>query len=47
MDLVVVGSRGFGGVRSLLQGSVSHELARHAEIPVTIVKGRRGEQAAA
>jgi nucleotide-binding universal stress UspA family protein len=46
VDLVVVGSRGFGDVRSLLQGSVSHELARHAEIPVTVVRCRRGEEAA-
>ena len=46
-DLVVVGSRGFGSARSMLQGSVSRELARHAEIPVTVVQCRRDEEAAA
>jgi nucleotide-binding universal stress UspA family protein len=36
-DLLVVGSRGLGGFRGLLLGSVSHECARQASCPVLIV----------
>ena len=36
-DLVVVGSRGRGGVRSLLMGSVSRKVAQHAETNVVVI----------
>ena len=40
--LLVVGSRGLGGIRRLLMGSVSDSVVRHAHCPVLIVRAERG-----
>lgn len=37
-DLIVVGSRGFGGFKGMLLGSVSQHLVAHAESPVVVVR---------
>jgi nucleotide-binding universal stress UspA family protein len=42
-DLVVVGSRGLGGIRRALMGSVSDSVVRHAHCPVLVVR-REGLQ---
>lgn len=37
--LIVVGSRGLGGIRRSLMGSVSDSVVRHASCPVLVVRG--------
>jgi nucleotide-binding universal stress UspA family protein len=41
-DLLVVGSRGRGGFKQMLLGSVSHAVVLHAVCPVVVVPSRRG-----
>ncbi|MDX1620409.1 MAG: universal stress protein [Nitriliruptorales bacterium] len=36
-DLLVVGSRGLGGFRNLMLGSVSHQCVSHAPCPVVVI----------
>ncbi|MHC0551186.1 universal stress protein [Salinicoccus sp. CNSTN-B1] len=37
-ELVVIGSRGLSRFQEMVLGSVSHKVAKRAEIPVMIVK---------
>lgn len=48
VDLIVVGSRGLGGLKSRIVGSTSREVLAHADRPVLVVRQvRAGEPTAA
>lgn len=38
VDVIVIGSRGLGGIREFVLGSVSHNVVQSARIPVLVVK---------
>lgn len=40
-DLVVIGSRGLGALAGTILGSVARQLARHASLPLLVVRERR------
>src|SRR5215203_1041714 len=44
-DLIVMGSRGLGGVRRALMGSVSDSVVRQAHCPVLVVRPEKGQAA--
>jgi len=44
IGLIVVGSRGRGGIRRALMGSVSDAVVRHAHCPVLVVRDQKKEQ---
>lgn len=46
-DMLVVGSRGLGGFRSLLLGSVSNECSMHSPSPIVIVRPSHDQGGAA
>jgi nucleotide-binding universal stress UspA family protein len=41
-DLIVMGSRGFGGLKRALLGNVADSVIRHAHCPVLVVRPTRG-----
>jgi nucleotide-binding universal stress UspA family protein len=43
--LIIMGSRGLGGVRRALIGSVSDSVVRHAHCPVMVVRPEKGQAA--
>jgi nucleotide-binding universal stress UspA family protein len=45
-DLLVVGSRGLGGFKELLLGSVGHQCAQRSPCPIVIVRSGKAHQTA-
>jgi nucleotide-binding universal stress UspA family protein len=45
VGLIVMGSRGLGGVRRALMGSVSDSVVRHAHCPVLVVRQEKVQAA--
>ncbi len=43
--LIVMGSRGLGGIRRALMGSVSDSVIRHAHCPVLVVREEKDQAA--
>ena len=43
-ELIVVGSRGLGGFKRLLIGSVSDQVVHHADCPVMVVHGATADE---
>jgi len=41
-DLIVIGSRGFGGLKRALLGNVADSVVRHAHCPVLVVRPQKG-----
>ncbi len=41
-DLLVLGSRGMGGFKGMLIGSVSHYCVQHADCPVVVFRNDKG-----
>ncbi len=42
VDLIVIGSRGFGGLKRALLGNVADSVVRHAHCPVLVVRPTQG-----
>lgn len=40
-DMIVLGSRGAGGFKKLLLGSVAHQVTQHAHVPVVVIPEER------
>ena len=43
-DLIVMGTRGHGGLRRAIEGSISDYVVRRAHCPVMIVRNEKGEE---
>lgn len=46
-DLIVTGTRGMGGFKELMLGSVSHQLVLHATVPVVVIPAEPEQGSAA